>query len=236
MILQEAADSAQNLPVPPMFKKSFMLMEEFSDKHSGAKSNNLKSLKAKLDWSEQSCSALDGPVILPESGSIPFQMAEYTIGLDPQINAKYQMILQKLISNKSVKKMEKMLIQCKDLVMGLKFNHNDKHHLYLMESLINFGIPADQCEEAWTAIKKVWASKFNDRAFLATQKLGVKVDQIFMAVLVQRVIPADYAYVIHTVNPTTQNDKEVYAEACIGLGEALVSDMQGQALSFTYDK
>ena len=57
-----------------------------------------------------------------------------------------------------------------------------------------------------------------------------------MAVLVQRVIPADYAFVIHTVNPTTQNDDEVYCEACIGLGEALVSDMPGQALSFTYDK
>lgn len=57
-----------------------------------------------------------------------------------------------------------------------------------------------------------------------------------MAVLVQRVIPADYAFVIHTVNPMTQNENEVYCEACIGLGEALVSDMPGQALSFTYDK
>lgn len=34
----------------------------------------------------------------------------------------------------------------------------------------------------------------------------------------------------------TQNENEVYCEACIGLGEALVSDMPGQALSFTYDK
>lgn len=34
----------------------------------------------------------------------------------------------------------------------------------------------------------------------------------------------------------TQNENEVYCEACIGLGEALVSDMAGQALSFTYDK
>lgn len=45
LILQEAVDTAQNLPVPPMFKKSFMLMDEFSSKNSGAKSNNLKSLK-----------------------------------------------------------------------------------------------------------------------------------------------------------------------------------------------
>ena len=57
-----------------------------------------------------------------------------------------------------------------------------------------------------------------------------------MAVLVQRVIPAEYAYVIHTTNPTNANDQEVYVEACLGLGEALVSDMPGQALSFSYDK
>jgi len=48
-----------------------------------------------------------------------------------------------------------------------------------------------------------------------------------MAVLVQRVVPADYAFVIHTTNPTNANDLEVYVEACIGLGEALVSDMPG---------
>lgn len=72
-----------------MFRKSFMLMDEFSSKHSGAKSNNLKSLRVKLDWSEQSSTVLEGPIRLPESACIPFQMAEYTIGLDPQANAKY---------------------------------------------------------------------------------------------------------------------------------------------------
>jgi len=32
------------------------------------------------------------------------------------------------------------------------------------------------------------------------------------------------------------NDDEVYAEVCLGLGEALVSDMPGQAMSFSYGK
>jgi alpha-glucan,water dikinase len=71
---------------------------------------------------------------------------------------------------------------------------------------------------------------------LATKKLGVTLHQIFMAVLVQKIIPAEYAYVIHTTNPTNSNDQEVYAESCIGLGEALVSDMPGQAFAFSYDK
>merc|ERR1711935_570590 len=56
------------------------------------------------------------------------------------------------------------------------------------------------------------------------------------AVLVQRIVPAEHAYVIHTTNPTNLEDDEVYCEACKGLGEALVSDMPGQALSFAYHK
>ena len=57
-----------------------------------------------------------------------------------------------------------------------------------------------------------------------------------MAVLVQKIIPSEYAYVIHTTNPTNANEDEVYVEACLGLGEALVSKMPGQAMSFTYSK
>ena len=62
---------------------------------------------------------------------------------------------------------------------------------------------------------------------MATKKLGVSLNQIFMAVLVQKIIPSEYAYVIHTTNPTNSNMDEVYVESCLGLGEALVSDMPG---------
>jgi hypothetical protein len=45
-----------------MFKKSVLHMDEFSSHHSGAKSNNLKILKGKIDkW-----------INLPESVCIPF--------------------------------------------------------------------------------------------------------------------------------------------------------------------
>ena len=57
-----------------------------------------------------------------------------------------------------------------------------------------------------------------------------------MAVLIQRIVKAQYAYVIHTTNPTNGQETEVYVEACRGLGEALVSDAPGQALSFTVTK
>ena len=57
-----------------------------------------------------------------------------------------------------------------------------------------------------------------------------------MAVLIQRIIPADYAFVIHTTNPTNNSKEEIYVESCLGLGEALVSNMSGYSFSFTYNK
>lgn len=97
----------------------------------------------------------------------------------------------------------------------------------MKDALLSFGIPKHDLQNAWKTIKMVWASKFNERAFLATKKIGLTLHAVYMAVLVQRVIPAEYAYVIHTSNPTNGEDEEVYVESCLGLGEALVSKMPG---------
>jgi len=43
---------------------------------------------------------------------------------------------------------------------------------------------------AWNAIKKVWASKFNERAFLSIKKIGAKLPQVYMAVLIQKIVKA----------------------------------------------
>lgn len=104
----------------------------------------------------------------------------------------------------------------------------------LKTKLAAFGIT--DFAKAWIAIKKVWASKFNERAFLATKKIGVNLDQVYMAVLIQKIVKAQYAYVIHTINPTSGEESEIYVEACRGLGESLVSDAPGLAHSFTVVK
>ncbi len=49
----------------------------------------------------------------------------------------------------------------------------------------------------------VWASKYNERALLSMRKVGLDFRDLRMAVLVQRVVPATYAFVIHTHNPST---------------------------------
>ena len=57
-----------------------------------------------------------------------------------------------------------------------------------------------------------------------------------MATLLMELVPAEYSFVLHTANPVTGNQHEVYGEICVGLGEALVGNEPGNALSFTAQK
>lgn len=41
--------------------------------------------------------------------------------------------------------------------------------------------------QAWSAICKVWASKWTERAWLSRKARGVKDDELYMAVLLQQV-------------------------------------------------
>ena len=82
----------------------------------------------------------------------------------------------------------------------------------------------------------MWCSKYNERAFISTKKVGIEIEDIRMAVLVQKIIPADYAFVIHTKNPSTNDENELYAEIVVGMGETLVGTFEGQSFAFSYNK
>ena len=91
-------------------------------------------------------------------------------------------------------------------------------------------------EEAWAAITAVWASKWNVRAVTATRKAGLQHADLAMAVLVQELVPARYAFVLHTTNPVSGDAGQLYGELVVGLGETLVGAYPGRALSFCADK
>ena len=98
-------------------------------------------------------------------------------------------------------------------------------HIALVSSMYN--------SRTVLAIQGVWASKYNERAFLSMKKVGLNFLDLRMAVLVQRVVPAAYAFVIHTENPTNGAKDEIFAELVAGLGESIVSGMvPGSSLSF----
>lgn len=207
-----------------MFTDTVIPLAQFNREQMGAKSNNLRILSTNVpSW-----------VNLPESICLPFQMMEYALqGCDPVGNARIARLINRLSKTKKLEKMSARLIRCKQIVLALEFNPKDAKLAQMKSLILAFGVPEAEFPKAWASIKKVWASKFNERAFLAVKKIGVRLDQVFMAVLIQKIVRAKYAFVIHTANPTNGEENEVYVEACRGLGESLVSDMPGAALSFT---
>jgi phosphoglucan,water dikinase len=88
----------------------------------------------------------------------------------------------------------------------------------LYESVVNVA-PA----EVATAICKVWSSLWTPRAARSRLDIGIPHDQAHMAVLIQELVDADYAFVLHTLSPITQDPRTLYAEIAVGLGETLVS-------------
>ena len=88
-----------------------MLIDEFNSENMGAKSNNLKILKGKIE----------GLASLPESGCIPFKMLEYSLDLEPDIKEQINKYIDELNTVTKVKKMNRILYRCKELTMKLKF-------------------------------------------------------------------------------------------------------------------
>lgn len=74
-------------------------------------------------------------------------------------------------------------------------------------------------------VKECWASLYNDRAIFYRREKGFKESDVSIAVVVQKMVNADKAGVLFTVNPVTKNPDEIMLEAAWGLGEAVVSGM-----------
>ena len=211
------------------YKKIYLETEEFEKNCVGAKSLNTKNILRKVP----NCEWLK----YPESFAVPFNVNEYFLSLEE--NKKIREELDEYISKiKLARKpdiIKDLLEKCKNLTTKIKFIENPET-LKLKNKLISFGIKSEEFESAFTSIKTVWASKFNERVYIATNKVGIDLTQIKMSVLIQKIIPAEYAYVIHTKNPLNNSKNEIFAEVVCGMGETLVGAYEGQSLSFIYDK
>jgi len=73
------------------------------------------------------------------------------------------------------------------------------------------------------AVQNCWASLFTARAIYYRQKNNFPTEKVFIAVVIQKMINSDASGVMFTVNPATNQGKEVVIEAALGLGEAVVS-------------
>lgn len=92
------------------------------------------------------------------------------------------------------------------------------------------------------AVADCWASLWTDRAIAYRQRQGIDPQELAIAVVVQRMVPADTAGVMFTANPVTGERAEIVVDANPGLGEAVVTgrvtpehyvlDRTGKTLSF----
>jgi len=78
-------------------------------------------------------------------------------------------------------------------------------------------------DELLRAVKKCWASIFSYRVLKYCFDKKIDINEMLLAVIIQKMIPAEKSGVLFTVNPINGSDKEVLIEACFGLGEAVVS-------------
>ncbi|KAK9276289.1 hypothetical protein L1049_005820 [Liquidambar formosana] len=201
--------------------------EEFTSEMVGAKSRNISYLKGKVpSW-----------VGIPTSVALPFGVFEKVLSdnSNKAVAEKLQILKKKLGGGElsalgEIRKTVLNLAAPPQLVQELK------------NKMQSSGMPwpgdegEQRWEQAWMAIKKVWASKWNERAYFSTRKVKLDHDYLCMAVLVQEIINADYAFVIHTTNPSSGDSSEIYAEVVKGLGETLVGAYPGRALSFVCKK
>lgn len=86
-------------------------------------------------------------------------------------------------------------------------------------------------EEVVKAVQKCMASLFTARAIYYRVKNNFDHKKVYIAVIIQKMVGSDKSGVIFSVNPTTNNEKEILIEAAFGLGEAVVG---GKVVPDTY--
>ncbi|CAJ1940177.1 unnamed protein product [Sphenostylis stenocarpa] len=201
--------------------------EEFTGEMVGAKSRNISYLKGKVaSW-----------IGIPTSVAIPFGVFEHVL------SDKSNQAVAERVNNLKKKLIEgdfSVLKEIRETVLQLNAPSQLVEELKTKMKSSGMPWPGDEgeqrWEQAWTAIKKVWGSKWNERAYFSTRKVKLDHEYLSMAVLVQEVVNADYAFVIHTTNPSSGDSSEIYAEVVKGLGETLVGAYPGRALSFICKK
>ncbi|EFM12287.1 pyruvate phosphate dikinase PEP/pyruvate-binding [Paenibacillus curdlanolyticus YK9] len=74
-------------------------------------------------------------------------------------------------------------------------------------------------------ISKCWASLFTERAVIYRMQNGFDHRQVYLSVIVQRMVFPQASGIVFTADPITSNRKMLSIDASFGLGEALVSGL-----------
>ncbi|MBN1607566.1 MAG: hypothetical protein JW940_13095 [Polyangiaceae bacterium] len=218
----------------PRFSRFACSEEEFGPELVGSKSLSLARLRRRLPPS----------VRIPTSLALPLGSFEAVLAneVNAAVRARYEELVAELpagpaepADSQRATQSERALRDIRSAMAGLQAP------AALVDAVAEVAARAgvavmDDWDTSWQAIKAVWASKWNARAYHARAARGVAHDDLSMAVLVQTLVPAQYAFVLHTVDPVSRDANQLYGELVLGLGETLVGNHPGRALSFRANK
>ena len=194
---------------------------------------------------------------VPRGLVIPFGVLESLLAATPTVEAKYNQLLKRLgvmslaelpgaaqrlcelvqalvVPDVVVREVAAQFGVQSALIVRSSSNCEDLEDFAgagLYESVIN--VPASNVA---AAILAVWSSLWTQRAVLSRRQAGISHEHAHMAILIQELLNPDLSFVLHTVNPISRNEREVYAEIVIGLGETLVSGAEGTPYRLACDK
>ncbi len=206
----------------PSCSEYAIALERFEEGVVGRKSLNLRRLADQVPpW-----------ISVPRSVAVPFGVFERVrkARANQELARRYDRLVEGLEGGP-----DDALEELKRVVLSLEAPQGLMEALFAVMGKAGLAHPGDR-KEAWTCIKRVWASTWNERAFLSRRARGMDHGHLRMAVLIQEVVDAEYGFVIHTANPISGNRDELYAEVVLGLGETLVSNHPGNALRIACPK
>lgn len=73
-------------------------------------------------------------------------------------------------------------------------------------------------------VKKCWCSAFSDRVLVGFHNKEIKIDNLMIAVIIQRYVKADYSGIMFSKDPLNINNQNVIIEYTRGMGENIATN------------
>ncbi|MEB2629158.1 phosphoenolpyruvate synthase [Peribacillus frigoritolerans] len=194
------------------------------------------------------CSRIDG-ILVPEGFCVTTEAFKRVIGENDELHQLLdQLAVQKVDERKRISEISRKI---RDLIEGIEIDKGiDKdidrclltfgfEHAYAVRSSataedLPFASFAGQ-QDTYLNIKgkdailqhisKCWASLFTDRAVIYRMQNGFDHREVYLSVVIQRMIFPQASGILFTADPVSSNRKVLSIDASFGLGEALVSGL-----------
>lgn len=184
-------------------------------------------------------------IFVPEGFVITVNAFETFLN-ESKLKSKIKSVLSDadLINMESIKEASKLImqdIQTEDMPKSLLTEINVSFKNLEMEyvAVRSSAISEDSAETSWAGelesflntseinlldnIKRCWASLFSPRALIYQMNNKIDIQQMEIAVVIQKMVQSDISGICFTANPVNRNFDELIIEASYGLGEAIVS-------------